>query len=455
MKVSKLKSSWIYEHSHRLDSSPYMTGAIESKDMLKSCGLNMSLVKDITSSIYKGKMLKRTFVHDKNFGTKFLTTTGMQRLDSKYVPLLANSLARMDKGCFVKPGMTLISAAGTIGNLAYVRKDMEGDFACGDILKITAKDIPSGYLYAFFKSRFGIPLVIQGTYGSIVQHLDGKQLENISIPRLNEKIEIEIHEHIENAANSRAEANDLISKAINIYEAEVGTVNGEKVTSFSTGVVSSKALVRLDAQYYSEPAINAEIKHQQFDSRKLSDVSDVFTPGIFKRPYVDEAKYGYPYYSGTEVFLTTPTPRGYLNKKAPNIQNYVVQKDWLLIQDAGQLGGLIGQVMRVSDVLDKSVVSNHLMRIKPDSKEIGAYLFAALSSETGYTSIVRNAFGSSIPQLDPKHIAKISIPWLPADEFNKIVDLVSAAWDLQDFARHSEEIAVNKIESTIFKYASN
>ncbi|MDF4535931.1 hypothetical protein P3491_42165, partial [Vibrio parahaemolyticus] len=94
-----------------------MTGAIESKDMLKSCGLNMSLVKDITSSIYKGKMLKRTFVRDKNFGTKFLTTTGMQRLDSKYVPLLANSLARMDKGCYVKPGMTLISAAGTIGNL--------------------------------------------------------------------------------------------------------------------------------------------------------------------------------------------------------------------------------------------------------------------------------------------------------------------------------------------------
>ena len=67
---------------------------------------------------------------------------------------------------------------------------------------------------------------------------------------------------------------------------------------------------------------------------------------LMRQQTVDEAKYGYPYYSGTEVFLTTPTSRGYLNKKAPNIQNYVVQKDWLLIQDAGQLGGLIGQVMR-------------------------------------------------------------------------------------------------------------
>lgn len=181
----------------------------------------------------------------------------------------------------------------------------------------------------------------------------------------------------------------------------------------------------------------------------MADVGEVFTPGIFKRRHVEIPEYGYPYFSGSELFQIDAAPRGYLSRKWPGIEDYRVEKDWLLIQDAGQLGGLIGNVVRVPPSVAGGVVSNHLMRVAIDDHENAAYVFAVLSSAHGYRSIVRNAFGSSIPQLDPKHVGAIQVPW-PDDRVRTAVAApVLRAWQLEDEAIISGRSAVALVERAI------
>jgi type I restriction enzyme S subunit len=185
----------------------------------------------------------------------------------------------------------------------------------------------------------------------------------------------------------------------------------------------------------------------------MRDVCDVFSTNIFKRIHVEDPAYGYAYFSGSELFQIAPTPRGYLSRKAPGIREYVVHADWLLIQDAGQLGGLIGQLTRVPAQLDGVVVSNHLMRIVPRSRIDAGYLFAVLGSPLGYRAITRNAFGSSIPQLDPAHISAIKIPWPDEADREKIANPVLDSWNLDDHATSAELEAVNLVERTIEGFA--
>jgi hypothetical protein len=50
------------------------------------------------------------------------------------------------------------------------RLDMAGLACSEDVLRVVpdVSCIPPGYLYAFLSSRFGVSLVVSGTYGAIV-----------------------------------------------------------------------------------------------------------------------------------------------------------------------------------------------------------------------------------------------------------------------------------------------
>ncbi|TVP12307.1 hypothetical protein AYI87_14855 [Shewanella sp. KCT] len=314
--------------------------------------------------------------------------------------------------------------------------------------------IKSGYLFAYLNSKFGIPLVVSNTYGSIIQSIEPHHLSSLPVPKLESSIEIAIHEKVVAASEARAKSTDLISSSHKILASLLGiqfSKYNADVTNFSTTVVKSSVLRRLDATHYAPVATQAiyDLKTGFGGSKEIGQIADVFTPGIFKRPYVKDPAYGYPYFSGSELFLNTPNPRGFLSKSAPKIENYIVKKDWLLVQDAGQLGGLIGKVVRVGDKVDGSVVSNHLMRIAPKNQIDSAYLYSLLTSTIGYKAIVRNAFGTSIPQLSPSHISDIFIPWPSENIREAIAKPVTEAWKLQDNAIELEKDAVNLLEKAI------
>jgi type I restriction enzyme S subunit len=460
MKVDKIPSAWLQSEGRRLDCGPYMSGARKARLRLDSMKAPKMALKTVTlgglDGLVNAGRFKRLWVDKPAYGSPFLSSTDILHADLSNVAYISHKAITENPKLLIHTGWTLITRSGTIGRMAYARPDMDG-LACSEhVLRVIPDPakIPAGFLYAYLSSKFGVPLVVEGTYGAIIQHIEPHHIAELPVPRLGDEPESRIHELIEAAACSRADATLYKREAITNLALGLGLSNLDDAgisTSFATFNVAALELSRLDAAHYSPVCLSAskELARSSTASKILGEAARVFTPGIFKRQHVDDSGYGYAYFSGSELFQNGPTHRGYLSKKSPKIQEYLVEKNWLLVQDAGQIGGLIGRVVRVAPDVAGGVVSNHLMRIVPRSDEDGAYLFAVMSSPHGYRSIIRHAFGTSIPQLEPKHISGITIPW-PDHGFRKhIARSVLRAWDLEDRAVSSERQAIELVENAI------
>lgn len=457
-----VRSGWLNEGGRRLDCNPYMSGALEARDTLKQLKVRKDTLPTLTKGhgggIYNGPVFARIWVDDPRYGVPFLSNSDMLNADLTTLPLLQRRYAESRKLAHLElsAGTTLITCSGTIGRMTFVRPDMAGMWSSQHIMKVVPdpERIPSGYLYAFLSSRYGLPLVVSGTYGAIIQHIEPHHLFRIEVPRFDTAIEGEIASCVDRAARARTMAARLKQEAINRFLVEAGLrdiSDAPTSKSYSVSTASCSELTRMDATYFSvhgsEPA--EQLADRRLNPVKLSACARVFTPGIFKRLYVQDSEWGYAYYSGSELFELAPSARGYLSKRAPGIEDYLIEKDWLLIQDAGQVGGLIGRVTRAGKTVDKSVVSNHLMRIAPASIEDAAFIFAVLSSPHGYRAITRHAFGSSIPQLDPKHIGAMQIPWMTEQQRLFIGEPIRESWRLMDVADEDEARARVLVESAI------
>lgn len=461
MKVKTIPSVLLGRDGRRMDSAPYMSGSQETKLLIERLDAPKAALRTLThgydGGIYNGPKFARNWVQAPEHGVPFLNSSDMLQADLTNLPYLRKSDAHSPRLSYLRlaPGMILISCTGTIGRMVYARPDMDGIWSSQHIMKVVPDParIPPGYLYAFLSSKYGVPMIVGGTYGSIIQSIEPHHIADLPVPRLGEAVEQRAHALVEEAADARSKASSLRRSAIKEFEQLFGFQEQfpTQITAFFVTSVSSNAVRRLDANHFNPASMKAtELlanagKHQTI----LGDICDVFSTNIFKRIHVEDPAYGYAYFSGSELFQIAPTPRGYLSRKAPGIREYVVYTDWLLIQDAGQLGGLIGQLTRVPANLNGVVVSNHLMRVVPRSRIDAGYLFAVLSSPLGYRAITRNAFGSSIPQLDPAHISTIKIPWPDDIEREKFAAPVLNSWDLDDRATNAELEAVTLVERTI------
>lgn len=459
MKTKSVPSSWLDRDGRRLDCNPYMSGALEAKVLLESMGARKDKLQAVTrggaSGIFHAGRIKRMWVDSPEHGRPFLSSTEILQADLSNLPFISKQAVAGNPRLPLHAGWTLITRSGTVGRMAYARQDMEG-YACSEhVLRVVpdAEKIPPGYLYAYLSSKFGVPLVVGGTYGAIIQHIEPEHIADLPVPRLGAKMEWEIHMLMERAANARSQAHQLRRGALSLFYRHYGLTDLSGADTAVNHVIfniNASSLQRLDAAHYS-PACRAAADELAAcgETKRLNEVARVFTPGIFKRLHVEDPNYGYPYFSGTELFQYDPEPRGHLSRRAPKIGDYIVRLNWLLIQDAGQLEGLIGRLVRVTPLVDNSVVSNHLMRIATETVEISAYLSVILSSPHGYRAITRNAFGSSIPQLDPAHIGALRIPWPSSAIRQQIAAPVLAAWKLEDEASASVRSATKKIENAI------
>jgi len=464
MKANSVPSSWLERDGRRLDCNPYMSGALEAKVLLEGLRTTKVPLQDVCLDGRKGLVnagrIKRLWVTDEQHGIRFLSSTDILKADISDLQFISKQAAHANPKLLIKSDWTLITRAGTIGRMAFARPDMDGLACSEDVLRVIPDDekISPGYLYAYLSSKFGVPLVVGGTYGAIIQHIEPEHIADLPVPRLGTKMEREIHALIESAATRRSRAHQLRRDAESLFYRQFSLSElSDANTAVNHTIFSVKAntLQRLDAAHYSPASRSAADELAACgETKRLNEIARVFTPGIFKRIHVEDPDYGYPYFSGTELFQYDPGPRGHLSRRAPKIEDYIVRANWLLIQDAGQLEGLIGRLVRVTPSVANSVVSNHLMRIAAEEAETSAYLSVVLSSPHGYRAITRNAFGSSIPQLDPAHIGALRLAW-PSDAIRKrIAEPVLTAWKLEDEASASVRLATKKVETAIAKGAN-
>jgi hypothetical protein len=124
---------------------------------------------------------------------------------------------------------------------------------------------------------------------------------------------------------------------------------------------------------------------------------------------------------------------------------------------SGQTCGLNGSVAMATRTLAEHFLSHDIILIVPKANEIrSGYLLIALGHpRLGRPLVIRNAYGSSIPHLDPNDVACIPVVRLDDDALEKaIADAAERAVVLRDEADRLENEVASDAEYIVSRFLS-
>lgn len=184
---------------------------------------------------------------------------------------------------------------------------------------------------------------------------------------------------------------------------------------------------RLDASAYSSGGLQARdrISSGPWETRRLSDVSELFYGGRSARRYVRDVDRGVPFLSSSDMLQTDLLGLQRVStRRTVGLEAMLLREGWTLISRSGT----IGNTAFVRFDMDGMAASEHIIRavVKVDDLRPG-YLFAFLSTGLAQTMISQKTYGAIVQHIEPHHIADIPVP-VPDDSFgDRIQKLVSSA----------------------------
>lgn len=455
MKIKKAQSSWFKNNKYRLDCNPYISGSIEAKEKLQSLKCVKEPLKDLTLGLVNAGRIKRIWAEGNEHGRPFLSSTDILKTDLSNIKSISHKAVEENPKLIIKQGWSLITRAGSIGKMSYCRADMDGMACSEDVLRVIPDNnkVQPGYLYAYLSSNYGIPLIISGTYGAIIQHIEPVHIADLPVPRLG-RIESKVHDLVSEAADLRVEASLKLSKVSSIFDQYLpkDIYAYPKVTS----VGSEKIQSRFDAQYHDPEVGKIKESILSIDHISIGEwCSKVFLPGIFKRIHIDSLEHGAYYFTGAALFTLEPQPKGILSKQTSKFDEVYLEKGMILVQAFGQDGGLTGRSVWVGDHLDKQTTTHMLVRLQSDNLKKDAFLFGFLQSDLAYKQIACLTYGGSIPHFDEAGISTVLMPLFDEETFNQIAEDVLWAVDARDRALENEKLARQLVEEAIEEMVEN
>jgi len=451
-----IPSTWLEKNGRRLDCGPYLSGAIEARELLRSLSAPKEPLQNLTTGIYHAGREGRLWVESPEHGVKFFGSTDILSADLSALALISKKQVAANPNFRIHKGWTLITRSGTIGRMAYARSDMDG-LACSEhVMRVVpdASKVKPGYIYSYLSSRFGVPLVASGTYGSIIQSIEPHHISNLPVPRLG-GVENKAHELVQRAADLRTEASRMIEAATAkmLTELDLPPLRSSNVTKLGWSAISSRNLRhRLDAPFHSPAALEAEaaVLNGRHPAERLKGVTDrLFKPPIFKRLWVDGPEYGRQFISGSDAYLYEANELRYVSTRTPNFDEFIVKRGWVIFQAAGQIYGLFGRPLFVSGWIEDIFCADDLYRIVPRTVADGAYIYLFLRTEHGQVLIKRQASGNSIPRVWDPHMEKFELPWPDEHVRERLAVPVIEAHDLIANALSIQKQAIALVEKAI------
>jgi len=230
------------------------------------------------------------------------------------------------------------------------------------------------------------------------------------------------------------------------------------ITKFSSNWLY-KGEHRLDAGYYADDVIAA--LHTVNDCRfPLSEVEymteSIFYPTRFKRIWASRDQ-GVPFIGGTEILHLRPDPKFISASQTVNLSSLFVEEGYILITRSGSTG----RAVFANKTITSYAISEHVIRVVPLSDTLPGYLYAFLASTIGQTLINRNTFGSTVPEIEPHHIASIPVPIVPEPVQQAIHNEVVKAYAIRDEANDlldeadeklHRELGLPRFDESLVKY---
>lgn len=449
MRTSSVHSKSFLENGGRFDASFHLSEGVQSRAQVMNAPYPLTTIGAASERIFYGNRAKRVYVTIPQRGIPFLSSSDILQADLSGVKLASKKYTPSLEQMRLYPGWILISRSGTIGNTAWTNNGHAQKLASEHVIRVVPNDmLRGGYMYAYLSSNYGHALLTQGTFGAVIQHIEPDFVGSIPIPIMPDAFQEKVDNLIQESARLRDEAMAALYEAHALIEAHFP----EEPTTDKTGVISSETIFssllhRFDATFHlaAGKQYDAYIK-DHFAWRSLGDVSQsISRPGIAKRMYVKD---GITFMGGTDLFLSVPDSDKKLSRKAPNLDEYLIQEGWILLPRSGT----IGDVVFTNEQHAQKLVSEHVVRIIPNNMLRRGFVFSFLSSKIGKALIQRPIFGSVIQHVEPPLLSVIPIPVFDEAEMEKIASLAEKHREYWGKAAKMELEAISLVEKEIEKW---
>lgn len=204
---------------------------------------------------------------------------------------------------------------------------------------------------------------------------------------------------------------------------------------------------RLDAKFHLSDGLLVRhlINRCPYRVTTIKDVTeDIYCPGIFKRTYL---KNGFMFLGGGDIQKAELDSGKYLNKKrTPNWEILAVKKGWSLVT----CGGTIGDVAFTNNLLSQCWISQHVMRVIPNTSRITeGMLYAYLATKYGKLLLTTGTYGSVIPTISSENIAVLPIPQFKQEFQAHIDELMQHSASLRELSADQFHKAIALFEKYI------
>ena len=404
------------------------------------------------SKVFTSGRNKRVYT-DEYHGVPFLSNSDVSSADPFISCKYTSQKYGFDQDGILKAGMILTGRVGAIGQTAFVPRSWEAISAIGsdNIIRIQVKpEHKNGFLYAYLASKVGNLSFWKHATGGVQPFITDKMVGGLPIPEFSEEFKETVDLLIQESARLRDESMTAINEAHSLIESHflnVGQCNNKGLISSRT--ILSAQIHRFEAAYHLAAGKHYdEYIRQYFPWKSLGEISQsISRPGIAPRMYVKD---GITFMGGTDIFLSVPDSKKKLSRKAPNLNDYLIEEGWILLPRSGT----IGDVVFTNEQHAQKLVSEHVIRIIPNNILRRGFVFSFLSSKIGRALIQRPIFGSVIQHVEPPLLAVIPIPIFEEEEMKKIAELAEYHRECWGKAAKKELEAISLVEQEIEKWNS-
>jgi hypothetical protein len=364
----------------------------------------------------------------------------------QYLPVSYTNLSKRNtkrlSDYAIQEGWLLQTRSGrNLGLNALVDEDMAGFIISDDLIRI---DIPDEsirfYVTAFLRTRTGHGLLRRDKSGSVIDHLDPKQVAAIEIPMVPDDVFETVSDLMQKSFLKRQSSRRTLRTALARYEAQLPKIGRESPRFVGWHVGSASLGTRLDAASH-DPFVEAvRAGLLAIGGVPLASVATPQKPpGRIKTRYVGPES-GEPYMSGTQILQCEFSKPQFMHPSALNglLDAYRVRAGWSLYMADGRSELNLGMPAMVTTSRDGWLASGHVGRLVPKGTTNPGWLW--LAARTWYFGVQLKALssGSVVDATFPADAASVILP--PALDVDG--DAVVAAWEAFPEAQHLEAEAI-------------
>ena len=453
----------------RMDASLHLSEGVRARQKIANLPYTKEIIGKFASRIFFGNRNRRIYVSNPEHGLPFLTGAAIFKSDMAGLKFISRKYTQDIQDCILDRGWVLITRSGTVGKCSFSNGIHKGLGGSEDIIRIVPNlRMPAEVLYAYLSSSVGYSLLTQGTFGSVIQHIEPDYVASIEIPIFPDALQEKVQDLVQSSARLQEEANMLDNESQQMLLNFTGlrpisqedynyfgikTAN-RKISTFSRNI-SELSLETINAFNYSERIRKTtEYLRKTCHCLPLSSVLDsngIFSTGSFPR---------FEYKSPKSIMLINQSDifdfhisGKYIAPRGVKTDNLVSQGE-IIIAGVGTLGEneTFCRVIFANEFLEGKLISGEFIRMKTNNDYPSGYLYAWLHSDYGFRLIRSIQAGTKLCRPIPKLLMKLPVPILTINQMQEIASKVVSLFSKRAQAAQKEDEAIHLIEEEIEKW---